>query len=150
MINFNAPLLNKILSDLSIISNVSFTLYNDECIPTEFYNEQNGSKFCALVKKSDRPLCHESDYKVLSALKASNEEFCHAPCHFGLIEMALTLHFNEEKLGYIMIGPFRDADRREEDEKKSRAIARCGRSMKKKCLLRTKKSKFSTKRATKR
>ena len=118
MINFNAPLLNKILSDLSIISNVSFTLYNDECIPTEFYNEQNGSKFCALVKKSDRPLCHESDYKVLSALKASNEEFCHAPCHFGLIEMALTLHFNEEKLGYIMIGPFRDADRREEDEKK--------------------------------
>ena len=115
MINFNASLLNKILSDLSEISNVSFTLYNDKFIATEIYSEDRNCPFCSLIKKYHKPLCMESDFKSLQELKDSTSEHFHYYCHFGLIEIALTLHFNDSKLGYILIGPFRDPEKYETD-----------------------------------
>ena len=110
MINFNLNLFRKLLQDVSQLTNTVITFYDAAFNSTSAHSEMVSAKaVCSLVKKRNAGACALSDRTAFERLNAGNDAFYYA-CHFGLIEMAFRVRFNEITYGYIIAGPFRDPE----------------------------------------
>lgn len=115
MVKFNLSLFRKLLQDLSQLTNTVYTFYDTDFNATSAHSELVSAKaVCALVKNQNAGGCALSDRGSFERLNAGNDAFYYA-CHFGLIEMAFRVHFNETTYGYIIAGPFRDPEKQKEN-----------------------------------
>lgn len=124
MIKFNLNLFRKLLQDLSQLTNTVITFYDTDFNSTSAHSEMWSAKaICSLVKRCNAGGCSLSDRESFERLNAGNDAFYYA-CHFGLIEMAFRVRFNEITYGYIIAGPFRDPEKQKENLQNVRALCK--------------------------
>ena len=113
MLHYDLELFYRLFNSLSILSNANMTFFSPDrknlpasSVPLP-YLQQN--KFCVAVHNEPEliELCKASDINAFNSFKNSDHFFVYK-CHCGLIEIALRIMQDDELLGYVLIGPFRD------------------------------------------
>ena len=115
MVKFNLNLFKKLLQDVGQLANTVITFYDADFNSTSAHSEMVSAKeVCRLVKKHNGGGCSVSDRQSFERLNQGNDAFYYY-CHFGLIEMAFRVHFNDVTYGYIIAGPFRSPEKQKEN-----------------------------------
>ena len=70
-------------------------------------SRETHNNFCPIVKKFCSKNCTQSDESAFKRMQKDKRCFYYH-CHFGFIEICLNIVSNNETLGYLLIGPFRD------------------------------------------
>lgn len=114
MLNYNLPLLQKLLQNLGLLVNTSVSYYDKDFRPTNAYSTNFDNHFCNQLKTKMYDYCVRSDLKHFQKFNEGIDNFFYS-CHAGLVEAAFKLYKDDETIGYILIGPFRDAEKQQEN-----------------------------------
>ena len=117
MLHYNLIPFTKILSDLGILANVCVTFYDTNFNETSLMSRETANQFCPVVKKFCYKHCALSDETAFKRMQTEKQCFYYH-CHFGFIEICLNIVSNNETLGYLLIGPFRDPAQETQDLQK--------------------------------
>lgn len=120
MLHYDLELFYKLLNSLSILSNANMTFFSPDrkTLPAMTYSLPYlpQRSFCSCIRKTKEldEFCKISDINAFNSFENSNFFFVYK-CHCGLIEIALRITKNDELLGYVLIGPFRDPKTKKDD-----------------------------------
>ena len=112
---YNTAKLEKILSDLSVLTGISIAFLDKN--RNRICGSIKENDFCEMIQKMDsfREKCYCSDMEILDRCRDSKcfeSHFCHA----GLYDAALPVVINGSIAGYIIMGRVRSADSPKECE----------------------------------
>lgn len=120
MLHYDLELFHKLLNSLSILANANTTFFSPDrktlpsmTSPIPYLPQRS---FCSQIRETKElnERCKVSDINAFNTFKQSDFFFVYK-CHCGLIEVALRILKDEELLGYVLIGPFRDPNTKKED-----------------------------------
>ena len=123
MLHYNLIPFTKILSDLGLLANVCVTFYDLNFTETSLMSRETSNRFCPLVKQFCYKHCAQSDECAFKRMQTEQRCFYYH-CHFGFIEICLNIVSNNETLGYLLIGPFRDPANESKDLQSITAFAK--------------------------
>lgn len=106
MIEYNFKVLSKYLSSLSLLIKTNISIFDEDGKSSDARN-LNVFPFCDFIKDDVRKKCALSDKKAIDMMR-KQESPTYYYCHFGLIEMILKFQVDAKSAFYILIGPFRD------------------------------------------
>ena len=120
MLHYDLELFYKLLNSLSILANANMTFFSPDrktlpsmASPLPYLTQRS---FCSHIRTNKEldELCKTSDINAFNSFKGSESFFVYK-CHCGLIEIALRIMKEDELLGYVLIGPFRDIQTKKAD-----------------------------------
>ncbi len=117
MIYYDLNLFKELLSHLGNLTDTSVCFF-DRNFKSSDAHTQCVPSFCSIVKKTLQGHCVQTDTNVLKRLEVCAENSFHYTCHFGLTEVAQRLLINNQIFGYLIIGPFRNAEAQKIDEQR--------------------------------
>lgn len=122
MLKLNLPKFQELLVNLNVIFDAAVSFYNEN---GECFANNPGSKsvskaiMCPLVKKYSPESCVDSDANVIAKLKSEgSRDYFYYVCPCGYVEIAMRVKFNDQTMGFILIGPFRAPDDNEQARKR--------------------------------
>lgn len=115
MIEYNLKVITKLLSSLSLLIKTNISIFDDDFVSSDARN-LNVFPFCSLIKNDVRTKCASTDKSVIERMKKQDAGFFYY-CHFGLVEMILKFNVDAKSSFYILIGPFRDIKKYQENIK---------------------------------
>lgn len=120
MLSYDLQQLNELLQNISTLIDAAVTLYDENFNSTSAYGVNAHQNFCRKIKSCGFDThCAKSDVFAFNNFpKNKNAYFYH--CHFGFIEIVLKVIFNNITQGYVIIGPFKDENIRDEQIEKIR------------------------------
>lgn len=122
MLDFDLSLTKKLLTHLSLLTETSIQLFDENMEPTYACTEP-GNRLCQMIKCRHADLCAASDAHALQRAKEEPGDAFHYPCHFGMREMIVKLIRGNATHGYLMVGPMRDPTAEEETLRQIRLYA---------------------------
>jgi len=122
MLDFDLSLTKKLLMHLSLLTETSIQLFDEDMEPTYACTEP-GNRLCQIVKCHYADRCALSDTNALKRAKEEPGDGFHYPCHFGMREMIVKLVRGNAIHGYLMVGPMRDASLEEDTLRQIRLYA---------------------------
>ena len=107
LIDYNIDKLKNTLRDFSNVTGVNIQLLKADFSSFGFGLLKND--FCLSIQSSDkgRCACHDCDVELLEKCKQTKEVQMHI-CHAGLIDIAVPILYNDEILGYIILGQMKN------------------------------------------
>ena len=122
MLQINSPDVNKLLSSIAALADVHISLFDKNFEPTALHSSnEDVNSFCPKIKKFTANKCQQSDFYAFERLNG-NDNIFYYHCHFGFIEIACKIVFENQTLGYALIGPFRDPKKKKEDLERIQAF----------------------------
>lgn len=115
MIEYNLEVITKLLSSLSLLIKTNISIFDDNYVSSDARN-LNVFPFCSLIKNDIRPKCAATDKSAIEKMKKQDAGYYYY-CHFGLVEMILKFSADAKSSFYILIGPFRDPKKYQENIK---------------------------------
>ena len=107
---YNAEKLGRIFEDFYQMTGVNVNL-----VDTNFSfldcNPQRHNDYCGCVQctEAGRVACMESDIYLLEQCQQTKKSVWHI-CHAGLLDIAVPLFYQEEVLGYLILGQIKEQD----------------------------------------
>jgi AraC-like DNA-binding protein len=104
LINYDIEKLNKALQDFYNSTGVNIQLLTSDFMSLSS-NPRNHNNYCKCIQSTaeGKKSCYYSDKKLLEKCKESKQPQMHI-CHAGLIDVAVPILYNDEILGYIILG----------------------------------------------
>lgn len=103
-LNYNIQKIDKALQDFHNATGINMRLLNaDFSSISHVKNADNNYCKCIKSTSSGRKFCSESDRELFSKCKKSRKSEMHI-CHAGLIDIAIPLIYDNEIIGYIILG----------------------------------------------
>ncbi len=103
IINYDVTKLNQVLSDFYNATGISIQLLKEDF--SSFGLKVMHNDFCAVIHASEqgRNACSECDKVLLERCKESKSAQMHV-CHAGLIDIAVPIIYEDQTIGYIILG----------------------------------------------
>jgi len=96
--------LTNLLQDFSNVCNINMNIADKNFV---YFNEKNPlyNNYCLEIQKSEKykEMCNCSDQKLFAACQKSKQTETHI-CHAGLIDIAVPIIWDNNVLGYIILG----------------------------------------------
>ena len=108
-VRYDAAQLQKIISDLAIITNLDITVLDRDFNRIAVFN--HGWGFCSTIQNAETGgiRCACSDTELLKKCQLSKQPEIHI-CHAGLVDMAVPVVKGSSVLGYILLGRIRTSE----------------------------------------
>lgn len=104
-ITYDTKALSKIITNFSILANVSMAFYDDNHQP--LFTHSSADDFCSHIQcQKGIGICLNSDYQLIQKCVQSRSFEQHI-CHTGLCDLVMPVIKNTLIVGYIFIGRFR-------------------------------------------
>ncbi len=103
-INYDLEKLNTVLNDFSNVCGININIVDKEFAPLSKKWRRN-NKYCYTIQSTTDGgyACYCSDQKLYEKCKASKKTEVHI-CHAGLVDVAVPIFFEDDVLGYIILG----------------------------------------------
>lgn len=107
LIDYNVDKLKNTLRDFSNVTGVNIQLLKADFSSFGFDLLKN--EFCLSIQNSNegRSACHNCDMELLDKCRQTKKAQMHI-CHAGLIDVAVPILYNDESLGYIILGQMKN------------------------------------------
>lgn len=107
LIDYNVDKLKNTLQDFYNVTGVVIQLLKDDFSHFDFGMLKND--FCLSIQgcETGKKACHNCDIMLLEKCKASKKVQMHT-CHAGLVDIAVPILYNNEILGYIILGQMKN------------------------------------------
>lgn len=107
-IKYNFKNLEKIITDLSVLTNVSMAFYGHD--KQSLYFHTTNDDFCSVVqRKEGMKNCLHSDAELINKCEQSRQLEQHF-CHTGLCDLAMPIIKRDIIVGYLILGRLRTPD----------------------------------------
>lgn len=115
MLKYNLEIFKSLLKDVGILTQAGITFFDENFVSTSAHSGTLSTQsICSHIKKLYGSGCGKSDTSAFQALQ-NGDSAIHYFCHFGFIEMAFKVAFDNVTHGYIIVGPFRDPAKQKEN-----------------------------------
>lgn len=106
MVEYNFKVLSSLLSSFSLLIKANVSIFDENGVSSNARN-LNVVPFCRLIKEDVRSDCAITDKKAIETMRKQEKAFYYS-CHFGLMEMIFKFNVDAKSSFFILIGPFRD------------------------------------------
>ena len=107
-VKYNFKNLKRIITDLSVVTNVSMAFYDYDQNPLFFHTPEGD--FCSMIQcKEGMQTCVNSDLLLIQKC-AQSRQFEQHLCHTGLCDLAMPVIKHDLIVGYIIFGRIRTPD----------------------------------------
>ena len=115
MFRFNTNALQRTIDNFFLLFGASISFYDENF--EAIASSHDASMVCLTIKESLQYKCLKSDDYAFNKLKDPNISSFKYNCHFGFVEIAHKILVGNRVAAYLLIGPFREEERYEEDIK---------------------------------